>query len=254
MPTKIVLDAGHGGTDSGATGNDLKEKNITLALVLACRDYLINTFLDVEVILTRATDVFIELSERANIANRAGADVFLSMHINANPSAAANGFETYIYNKITKAATKEKAERLQYAIHKAVAPRIDIADRGMKEANFAVVRETNMSALLSENGFISNAADAEKMKNPLWIQNVAIGHAEGLATFLGLQRKPTPAPATKAPDLTDVAANSPYLDAILWAINSGVMSAINGQFGTHAPVTRAELAQILYKLSLNKQQ
>ena len=131
MPTKIVLDAGHGGTDSGATGNDLKEKNITLALVLACRDYLINTFLDVEVILTRATDVFIELSERANIANRAGADVFLSMHINANPSAAANGFETYIYNKITKAATKEKAERLQYAIHKAVAPRIDITDRGM---------------------------------------------------------------------------------------------------------------------------
>lgn len=249
---KIVIDAGHGGKDSGAVGNGLLEKNITLALALACREYLNATYSDLDVKLTRETDVFIELSERANIANNFGADVFLSFHINANPNASANGYESYIYNGFSAGATKEKAEKLQYAVHKAAAARVNMNDRGMKEANFAVVRETNMSAILTESGFISNKLDTDKMKTPQWIQATAQGHAEGLAAFLGLEKKEVPAAAAPAAaaELSDVAANSPYIDAILWAINSGVMSEIGGQFGPNAPVTRAELAKILHSFSL----
>lgn len=92
----LVIDAGHGGHDAGALGATSKEKNINLAVALQFGRYVEKNQPDVKVVYTRKTDVFVPLKERANIANRAGADLFISVHTNALPSGKiARGFETY---------------------------------------------------------------------------------------------------------------------------------------------------------------
>ncbi len=92
----VVIDAGHGGHDAGAIGANSKEKNINLNVALALGDYIQQTCPDVKIIYTRKTDVFVPLNERANIANRNNADLFLSVHTNSLPNGkVARGFETY---------------------------------------------------------------------------------------------------------------------------------------------------------------
>lgn len=92
----LVIDAGHGGHDAGALGTMSKEKDINLSVALAFGKYVERNQPDVKVVYTRKTDVFIPLKERANIANRAGADLFISVHTNALPAGKiARGFETY---------------------------------------------------------------------------------------------------------------------------------------------------------------
>ena len=92
----LVIDAGHGGHDAGALGTISKEKDINLSVALAFGRYVERNQPDVRVVYTRKTDVFIPLKERANIANRANADLFISVHTNALPAGKiARGFETY---------------------------------------------------------------------------------------------------------------------------------------------------------------
>jgi len=93
---KVVIDAGHGGHDSGAVGKNAKEKDIALAIALKTGKYIKENLKDVEVIYTRKTDVFVELFRRARIANEAKADLFISIHCNANPSTSPFGSETYV--------------------------------------------------------------------------------------------------------------------------------------------------------------
>ncbi|WP_027410377.1 N-acetylmuramoyl-L-alanine amidase [Anoxybacteroides tepidamans] len=187
---KIVLDAGHGGTDSGAVGNGLLEKNLTLNIVKKIGDML-KDYEGVEVIYTRTDDRFIELSERATIANRAKADFFLSVHINAG---GGTGFESYIYNgKVSSAAIA-----YQNVIHQEIMKSIgNVNDRGKKRANYAVLRETNMPAILTENLFIDSAGDAAKLKSEQFLLQVAHGHVEGIAKAFGLKKKATTLTQTK---------------------------------------------------------
>jgi N-acetylmuramoyl-L-alanine amidase len=91
----IVIDAGHGGRDSGALGKHSKEKDIVLNVSLLAGEYIEKTFPEVNVIYTRKTDIFIPLHQRSNIANDADADLFISIHANANPNTKAYGSETY---------------------------------------------------------------------------------------------------------------------------------------------------------------
>lgn len=93
---KVVIDAGHGGKDPGAIGRKSKEKDITLAVALKVGEYISNNFSDIEVIYTRKEDVFVGLDERSRLANESGADIFISIHCNANPSKAPYGTETYV--------------------------------------------------------------------------------------------------------------------------------------------------------------
>lgn len=92
----IVIDAGHGGHDPGCNGGSSKEKDVTLSIALKLGKLISDSLKDVKVIYTRNVDKFIELSERSNIANKNNADLFISIHCNANDNKEANGTETYL--------------------------------------------------------------------------------------------------------------------------------------------------------------
>lgn len=108
----LVIDAGHGGKDAGALGKRAKEKDINLRVALALGSMVERLLPDVNVVYTRKTDVFVELDERANIANRAKADLFISIHTNALPKGKiARGFETYTLGMHRAADNLEVAKR-----------------------------------------------------------------------------------------------------------------------------------------------
>jgi N-acetylmuramoyl-L-alanine amidase len=187
---KIVLDAGHGGHDPGAVANGLKEKDLTLAIVkhIGC---LLGDYEGVEVYYTRTDDRFLELSERAAIANKLNADYFISVHVNAGDDT---GFESYIFNGKVSAATIAYQNVVHAEIMKAIG---NVKDRGKKRANLAVLRETKMPAILTENLFINNANDAKKLKSDQFLQQIAHGHVQGIVKAFGLKKKTKPQPQPK---------------------------------------------------------
>lgn len=149
---KICIDPGHGGIDPGAIGKDpftLNEKDVTLSISL----FLKKEFEEKghTVLLTRDKDVAVSLADRAKTANRNDADIFISIHCNSAGKKEAEGIETWIFTDSN--AGKKLAEPVQKSLvntfptHK---------NRGIKEANFQVLRETNMPAILVECEFISN--------------------------------------------------------------------------------------------------
>lgn len=107
----VVLDAGHGGKDPGANGQHAKEKDITLGIVLKLGKYIEENYPDVKVIYTRKTDVFIPLNERAAIANRANADLFISIHVNAAANPSADGTEVWVMGQHKTEANLQVAKR-----------------------------------------------------------------------------------------------------------------------------------------------
>ncbi len=109
--TKVVIDAGHGGHDTGALGKDAREKDITLAVALKLGKLIETNCPDVTVIYTRKTDVFIPLDERTAIANKAEADLFISIHVNSNPSSRPYGAETYVMGLHKSAGNLDVAMR-----------------------------------------------------------------------------------------------------------------------------------------------
>jgi N-acetylmuramoyl-L-alanine amidase len=182
---KIFLDAGHGGKDSGAVGMGLKEKDLTLSIVKKIGK-LLGEYEDVKVLYTRTDDRFLELAERAELANKAKADFFCSVHINATPSGT--GFETYVYNEASS-----KSVAYQNVIHPEIYKQLGkVKDRGKKRANYAVLRHSNMPAILTENLFIDNAADNQLLKQDSFIDKVAQGHVNGFEKAFGLKKKPEP--------------------------------------------------------------
>ncbi|MEC1478350.1 N-acetylmuramoyl-L-alanine amidase [Bacillus haynesii] len=178
---KIFIDPGHGGTDSGASANGLQEKQLTLQIALALRNMLLNEYQNVSVQLSRTSDQTVSLTQRTNAANSWGADYFLSIHINAG---GGTGFEDYIYPGVGAPTTTYRD-----LMHEEILKVVDFRDRGKKTANFHVLRETVMPALLTENGFVDNTSDAEKLKSSAFIQSIARGHANGLARAFNLSKK-----------------------------------------------------------------
>lgn len=182
---KVWIDAGHGGKDAGATGNGLQEKDIVLALSLAVKKRLEAEYDGVQVYLSRSSDVFLELAERSHKANAAGADILVSIHCNAG--GGAGGFESYRYTSPSPGSVK-----LQNVIHSELMSAITtygVSDRGQKAANLHMVRESKMPAVLTENLFIDVAADAAKLKRQDVMDALARGHVNGIAKYLGLQKK-----------------------------------------------------------------
>ncbi|CAM4242114.1 N-acetylmuramoyl-L-alanine amidase [Bacillus manliponensis] len=181
---KVWIDAGHGGYDSGGVGNGLREKDIVLSIAKEMKRVLESDY-GITVGMTRESDVFVSLSQRAVNANNWGADVFVSIHIN---SGGGNGFETYRMQGVNDS----KTTGLQNAVHDAVITFMgsSVRDRGEKQANFAVLRETNMPAILTENLFIDNV-EITKFNDTSFLNGVSRAHADGIAQYFGLKRNET---------------------------------------------------------------
>lgn len=181
---KIFIDPGHGGKDTGATGFGLQEKNLTLDIALQARKYLNNEYLGVDVNMSRTTDVFIELEDRSIMANNWGADYFVSVHTNAH-NGAAHGFESFIHNgKISKETVKRQQE-----MHNYIMKNLTVHDRGKKTANFSVLRNTNMPAILLEYLFIDNYTENQKLKDPKYRKYLGEITAEAIAHSFNLKKK-----------------------------------------------------------------
>lgn len=182
---KLYLDPGHGGSDPGAVGNGLREKDITLDIAQKIQSILTKNYENVKVKMSRTGDTSKSLSQRTNEANSWGADYYLSIHCNSF-NGSAKGYEDYIHSALSDSSTTAKYQDI---VHAEVMKLNQLQDRGQKKANFHVLRESNMPALLTENGFIDNAQDAALMKQSSWRQKVAQGHANGVAKAFNLQRK-----------------------------------------------------------------
>lgn len=161
----IVVDAGHGGKDPGAlgvTGNH--EKDYTLAVANKTVE-LLKQYPEFQVVSTRSTDVFLELSERVAIANDWDADLFLSIHANSFSNPKSGGTESFYYN----ANSKEFAQ----LVHKHLQGATGFQDRGVKSSGFYVIKHTKMPAVLTETGFLSNPAENSKLTSPAFQEKIA---------------------------------------------------------------------------------
>lgn len=152
MPVKIMIDAGHGGYDAGATYNGRKEKDDVLALALAVGEILSSQGYDVE--YTRTEDVYDSPVQKARIANESGADFFVSIHRNSSPNANQyNGVQTLVFNDagIKAQMARNVNEQLEQVGYR----NINVVER----PNLAVLRRTAMPAILIEAGFINSDID-----------------------------------------------------------------------------------------------
>lgn len=173
MKPKIMLDSGHGGRDSGAIGVSIIEKNYVLEVVKLVKNKLINYNCDV--LLTREKDNYISLDERVNKSNINNCDIFVSIHCNS-ASNIATGFESYSFNGKSS---------LQENIHREVVKTIGLKDRGMKKANFYVLKYTKAKAVLLELGFINNKNDCDILNKN--IEKIADSIVRGIVNALNLK-------------------------------------------------------------------
>ncbi|BDG48757.1 N-acetylmuramoyl-L-alanine amidase [Parageobacillus sp. KH3-4] len=196
---KIFLDKGHGGSDPGAVANGLQEKVLTHKIVEYAVDHLFENYTGFELRISRAGDQTLTLSQRAKMANDWGADIFISVHINAGKGT---GFESYVYNGGVSSQTVALQNVLHNEILAAMRQFGNITDRGKKRADYAVLRETKMPAVLTENLFI-DSNDAKYLKNEEFLKAVGEAHARGVAKFLGLPKKANSTPSQPQQKVSD---------------------------------------------------
>ncbi|MBI5596311.1 MAG: N-acetylmuramoyl-L-alanine amidase [Elusimicrobia bacterium] len=215
---RIAVDAGHGGKDGGTTGRrGTLEKDINLAAAMELAK-LLQEEGRFEVNLVRQTDVFVKLGERSKMANEAGADLFISMHSNAHPSRAESGFEVYA---LAERASDPDAERLAEfensvlelegvegkdaetailvqlgrtedmnlglelagLVQKQLASRVDLPNRGVKQAAFYILRNVNCPSVLVEMGFLSNERDEAKLESAKYRRRLVEGIYAGVVEY-----------------------------------------------------------------------
>lgn len=216
---RIVVDPGHGGHDPGAVGrNGTREKDVVLDIALELSRILTAEH-GLDVVMTRSTDVFVELQERTAIANKVGADLFVSVHANAAPNRNASGIETYYLNlakteKVAQLAALENGTSLEKVsllqavlfdlmatyklndsahlaedVQKALVRRVatshpSVKNLGVKQGPFYVLVGATMPSILVETAFISNAAEEERLANPAYRKATAAGIADGIAAYM----------------------------------------------------------------------
>ena len=175
---KICIDPGHGGKDPGAVGYDVKEKDITLGISLLLAEILKKKGITVD--LTRTSDIYHSVNEKAQIANSKGADLFISIHCNSAGSTAAEGAEVLIYDD----TCSEVAE----CVKDSLIGNLGLRDRGVKiRKDLAVLNSTTMPAILVETAFLSNARERNLLLNNK--REFAQAIAEGIFKFYGMEDK-----------------------------------------------------------------
>ena len=172
----VFLDPGHGGKDPGAVGvTNLFEKDVCLNVALAVRNLLKDK---VDVRLTRTTDVFLALNRRPAAA---GSAAYVSIHCNAHTTQTANGTETFFRTGGT-AESRRLAELLQRELIESLKRR----NRGVKTANFRVLRQGVVPSALVELAFISNPEEERILRSPVGQQDAAEAISKGILAFLGI--------------------------------------------------------------------
>lgn len=191
---KVALDAGHGmNTPGKRTPDDEREWSFNNKVVLAIIERL-NDYQNVSVVRlddpSGKTDV--SLRDRTNKANREKADILVSVHHNANTGrwGSWGGTETYTFtNRVTQ------AERLARMVHAPMVKAYGLRDRGLKKANFHMLRESNMPAILTEGGFMDSTTDIEVLRNDSALKRAGKAIADGIAEYGSLTLKPVTKPS-----------------------------------------------------------
>ncbi len=185
LPPLIIIDPGHGGEDQGTLSlikPAYQEKHLTLATANLLRDYLQK--LGYRTKMTRTSDVFVSLPLRAKIANDANAAFFVSVHYNSAPSKEAHGIEVFYYRSDTDSTRSNLSKDLATEVLGQIINMSKAKSRGVKHGNYAVIRETKMPAILVEGGFLTNADELEKIKDPQYLKVLAWGIAQGVDRYI----------------------------------------------------------------------
>jgi N-acetylmuramoyl-L-alanine amidase len=173
----VVIDAGHGGHDPGTlSGGSVQEKSINLAVATRVAGLLQQR--GIGVVMTRQDDQFIELEERANVANRRNADLFVSIHSDSSPNRALQGFTLYVA-KAASADAYRAAGDISQALSALVAD-----SHGIREADYKVLVNTSGPAVLVEIGYLSNTQDAARLRDPTYQSRLAQAIANGILTYV----------------------------------------------------------------------
>lgn len=210
----VVLDAGHGGYDTGAVSLYGPEKNFTLDIVHRAAQLLEQQGYQVR--LTRTTDKFVPLGQRAAIANQIPNSIFVSVHFNQSRSTVARGVETYCLAPLGVPSMDEalathrdfkpclgqeqdpQNTALATAIHASVVRTLGLPDRGIKRARYAVIRQLRVPGVLVEGGFLSDAADLKKLASSYYREQLAKGIVQGIDNYRrALDTKKQPSLVTK---------------------------------------------------------
>ena len=200
----VVLDPGHGGSDGGAAANGLVEKNLTLKIAQYCKEEL-EKYSGVTVYMTRSTDVAVGLEERVQKAKSWGADVFVSIHMNS-ASPAATGAEVWYPNSSYNSEIHNNGQKLASDIENELVS-LGLANRGVKIRNsesgskysdgsiadyYSVIRNSKLAGfpgIIVEHAFLTNSADAEKLKQESFIKKMGIADATGIAKYFNLSKE-----------------------------------------------------------------
>ncbi|WP_060862950.1 N-acetylmuramoyl-L-alanine amidase family protein [Paenibacillus riograndensis] len=175
---KLMIDPGHGGHDTGAISvTGVKEKDINLATALKIAE-LLKSNPNINVMLTRTTDVFIGLSDRARMANKAKVDAFISIHVNSYKDTST-GTET-------EYTRDGESKKLAATAQKYLVQATGFNNRGINKLNLAVTRETTMAAALAEPGFLSNPTEESILVSPDFIPRYAEAVARAACEYLGV--------------------------------------------------------------------
>ena len=173
----VVIDPGHGGKDPGATSyHGYYEKTVNLSIARKVASYLENR--GVRVIMTRSSDTFIELNERADIANRAGADLFVSIHADAHANRSQNGYTIYVARSASWTSKK-----IGIAVDQAMG-QTGLASKGMRNSDFRVLVRTACPAVLIECGYLTNPSEASLLYDSQFQDRIARAITDGIIAAL----------------------------------------------------------------------
>lgn len=174
----LVIDAGHGGNDHGTTGvRGTREKDITLLTAEKLTSKL--RAAGATVYLTRESDNYVDLRKRVAISHQVTADAFISIHYDANEDVSFNGFTTYYTNSYQR-------ELADY-VHKGIANKLTIRDRGVQYGNYLVLRENRQKSILIELGFLSNASEERTITTDYYREQATLGIYEGILQYFDAQ-------------------------------------------------------------------
>ncbi|MDQ7842986.1 MAG: N-acetylmuramoyl-L-alanine amidase family protein [Armatimonadota bacterium] len=179
----VAIDPGHGGRDPGAIGpSGLREADVVLDIARRVRELLERD--GVRVVMTRDDDATVELTERPRMAREAGASIYVSIHANAHGRATANGSETYYLTPQSLALAQMIQDELGIVL--------SLPSRGIKTANFLVLRDSSVPSVLVETAFISNAEDEARLRDAAFRQRLAQAIHRGIMRFLTIYPAPAP--------------------------------------------------------------